>query len=222
MADVLAPLMLLPRVITALEESDQAITAVSLGAKRHAARVGDQILTAAAHASANLDEDPDLGLAAAAIESVDSLPKLSVAPLQAIAQLHAVVAIAEDPDSRGRPRSEFAEGDRLTALSDVALSSSPAVLVGAILHGELLAMAPFATRNGLVARGTYRAILTQRGVDPLISVEIGLGDFGGKVIASALDSYKTGTAEGVSAWVELNARAITFAAKALSEAINSK
>lgn len=214
--------MLLPRVVEALEEADQAIAVVSLGAKRHAARVSDQILTQAAKASADLDDEPDLGLAAALIESIEALPKLSVAPLQALAQLHAVVGIAEDPENRGRPRPDFQENERLNALVDVALSSSPAVLVAAILHGEILAMAPFQTRNGLVARGLFRATLTQRGIDPLISPEIGLGDFGSKVIGNALELYKSGSADGVSTWIELNARAVTFASKALSEVINPK
>lgn len=220
--DVLAPLMLLPRIEAAIAEANDAIAAVSLGARRHAARVGNQILTKAAHSTANLDPNPDLGIAAAVIESSEQLPRLDVAPLQALAKLHAVVGVSEPAEERGRPRPDFTQHDRLNDLASVAASQSPAVLVGAILHAEILAMAPFQTSNGLVARALFRSVMVQRGIDPLICVEIGLGDFGFQAIATGLEAYQRGTSDGVSTWVELNARAVTFGAKALAEAINSK
>lgn len=214
--------MLLPRVEAAVAEANEAIAAVSLSARRHAARLENQILTKAAHSTANLEPTPDLGIAVAVIEAVNDLPSLYAAPLQGLAQLHAVVGITESPDDRGRPRKDFTQHPRLNDLVAVATSPSSAVVVGAVLHGEILTMAPFQTGNGLVARAMYRSILVQRGVDPLICVEIGLEDFGFAAIATGLDQYQRGTSDGVSTWIELNARAVTFGAKALAEAINSK
>jgi hypothetical protein len=39
-------------------------------------------------------------------------------------------------------------------------------LVAAVVHGELLSVAPFASHNGLVARAAGRLVLVARGVDP--------------------------------------------------------
>ena len=219
MPDVLAPLMLLPGVKNALEEADRAIAGISLQAKRHAARVGDTVMTMATVATAELDSEVDLALAVAVIEAVDDLPDLKVAPLQALAQLHAIVAVAEPQERRGRPRSDFDENDRLLALADVAKSPSPALVVAAIIHGELLSMSPFTSHNGLVARAMARAVLTQRGIDSLLGLEVGLKDFGSQIIDQALEKYEAATPQGVSEWISLNAKSLVFSAHALRDVL---
>ena len=46
------------------------------------------------------------------------------------------------------------------------LTAAAALLVAAVVHGELLSAAPFASHNGLVARATERLVLVARGLDP--------------------------------------------------------
>ena len=212
--------MLVPRISAALAEADSVIAGVSLSAKRHGARVADEILSQSAHATSSLEKGPDLGLAVAVIDAVATLPSIAISPMQAIAALHAVVGLSEPVENRGRPRADFVENDRLMALADVARSTQPALLVGAILHGELLSMSPFGTHNGLIARAVLRGVLTQRGIEPLISTEIGLGDLGINALALALSEYQKGTADGVATWVEFNVKAVEFGAKALMDVIN--
>lgn len=218
-SDVLAPLMLLPGVKAALEEADQAIAGVSLQAKRHASRIADTVMTMATVATAELESEPDVVLAATLIQSVDQLPDLKAAPLQALAQLHAIAAVSEPQERRGRPRSDFDENDRLLALADVAKSPSPALVVAAVLHAEILSMAPFASHNGLVARAMARAVLVQRGIDSLLGIEVGLKDFGAQVIEKALEKYESATPQGVSEWIGLNAKSLVFSAQALRDVL---
>lgn len=219
MADPLAQVMLLPGVSAALKEADAAIAGVSLSAKRSTSKVADRVLTMAALAAAELDGDSDAVVAATVIDAIGSLPDLKTAPLQALAQLHAIAAVTEPAEERGRPRVDFAANQRLTALAEVALSDSSAIVVAAILHGELLSMIPFRTGNALVGLGMARAVLVQRGVDPLISLEIGLQDFGSRTVLEVLDQYQTGTKDGVTAWIALHAKAVVFASQFLSNAI---
>ena len=45
-------------------------------------------------------------------------------------------------------------------------SAAPALVVAAVVHGELLTLRPFAAANGVVARAVARLLLTARGLDP--------------------------------------------------------
>lgn len=219
MTDVLAPLMLLPGVKEALEEADLAIAAVSLPAKRHAGRVSNTVLTMAAVASCELEGTGDTALSAALLEGIEELPDHRAAPLQVLAQLHAIAGAAELAERRGRPRSDFDQNDRLLALADVAKSPSPALIVAAVIHGEILSMSPFATHNGLVARAMARTVLSQRGIDRLLGLEVGLKDFGVDVLDQALSEYESAEPQGVARWIALNAKALVFSARALSDVI---
>ncbi|NUU16088.1 Fic family protein [Cellulomonas humilata] len=98
-------------------------------------------------------------------------------------------------------------GDELAARIDlldrtVRTTTVPALVVGAVVHGELLALRPFLAANGLVTRAVARLLLTARGLDPTGSV------VAESAWAAALNPYlggaagfATGTPDGVAAWV---------------------
>ncbi|SEK43874.1 hypothetical protein SAMN04515665_102165 [Blastococcus sp. DSM 46786] len=126
------------------------------------------------------------------------------APGQVIARLH--VLAAADLDDRadlGRPAAHA--GPRLAGLFSLATGTTtvPAVLVAALVHGELAALAPFGTADGVVARGAARLTGIARGLDPkAVSVpEVGFAELGRDAYGEALAGYATGTPEGVAAWL---------------------
>lgn len=91
------------------------------------------------------------------------------APLQALARLHLLAAtdLVEDPESLGRPRAESGVAERLDLLAQTVLTSNaPAPVLAAVVHGELLALRPFGTADGLVARAAARLVTVSRGLDP--------------------------------------------------------
>lgn len=153
------------------------------------------------------------------------------APLQALARLHTAAAAGLVPDEAlGRPRdaacgprdlpgpgrapsgAELAE--RLEALAKVlgAPGDVPALVVAALAHGEVMALRPFLTGNGVVARALFRAVVVQRGLDPTgVAVpEAAVLASGLPTYAAALNAYVSGTAGGVSGW-------LTFCARSMSE-----
>jgi Fic family protein len=105
---------------------------------------------------------------------------------------------------------------RLDGLSGLltAPSKAPALVVGAIVHGELLALRPFGWGDGIVARAAQRLTLVQRGLDPksLTAPEIGHAELTADY-AAALNGYVAGTPEGVAGWVRHCADAIVIAAR---------
>ena len=155
------------------------------------------------------------------------------APKQVLARLH-VLAAADAVDSAdlGRPRSAdtvvqdiLALGEppspsevaaRLDALSGLLTSptKAPALVVSAIVHGELLTLRPFGWGNGLVARAAQRLTLVSRGLDPksLVAPEIGHLELRDEY-APALRDYASGTPEGVTRWIAHCSSAIATAAR---------
>jgi Fic family protein len=151
------------------------------------------------------------------------------APLQVVARLH-VLAAADvlEAQKLGRPReagrsladrlqlgplpSPEEVTARLNGLAKllVGRSEAPAIVVAAIVHGELQALRPFEWGNGPVARAAERLVLVSRGLDPksLISPEVGHAELGAEKYATALEAYTTGTAEGVASWVKHCAEAV--------------
>ncbi|MFE9556227.1 oxidoreductase [Streptomyces sp. NPDC006692] len=162
-------------------------------------------------------------------------------PLRVLARLH-LVAAADAGDAVGRPR-QGGEGvdeplielplpdadevaGRLEGLSRliIAGSSAPALVTAAIVHGELLALRPFTSCNGLVARTAERIVLIGSGLDPkaICPAEVGHAELGRAAYAAALDGYASGTPEGMAAWithcgkaVELGVRESTAVCEAL-------
>jgi Fic family protein len=171
-------------------------------------------------------------------------------PRQALARLHVLAAadLVDDPDALGRPRpagvvphdpvgigpapEPVEVAARLDGLARVltAGTSAPAVVVAAVVHGELMALRAFGTADGLVARAAARLVLVDRGLDPkaVSAPEVGhleqggahgAGDVG---YADALRAYVTGRPEGVATWLVHCARAVALGAReglAVCEAI---
>ena len=142
------------------------------------------------------------------------------APRQVLARLH-VLAAADltTPDQLGRPREgadTAAVTRRLGALAELLSqpTKAPAVVVAAVVHGELLALRPFTEANGIVARGAARLVLLARGLDPkaLTSPDVGHLELR-EEYTSAAEAYSTGGAAGLSAWVSHCCRAVEFGAR---------
>lgn len=158
----------------------------------------------------------------------------STAPQQALARLHALAAAdavpaaelgrprvddgpaVADPHGLGAPPPAAEMTQRLTALGALltARTSAPALVLAAIVHGELQALRPFTWGSGLVARAAERLTLVERGLDPksLAPVELGHARLP-EGYARALRDYVTGTPEGVSAWVRHCADAVRHGAR---------
>src|SRR6476646_9971974 len=90
------------------------------------------------------------------------------APLQTPARLHLLAATdIAAPEALGRPRPDPGVGERLSLLGQVVVeSSAPAPVVAAVVHGELLALRPFGTADGIVARAASRLVAVASGLDP--------------------------------------------------------
>jgi hypothetical protein len=137
------------------------------------------------------------------------------APLQVLARLHVLAAAGRTADDHlGRPRPEAAA--RLASLATLlSTTKAPAVVVSAVVHGEVLSTQAFAVGGGLVARAAARLVLVTRGLDPsAVSVpEVGHVDLGDAAYADALAGYAAGGQEGVVAWVLHCAQAVVLGAR---------
>jgi hypothetical protein len=140
-------------------------------------------------------------------------------PRQALARLHVLAARdSVPPEDLGRPATAAAVSARLDVLAEiVGATTSPAMLVAAVVHGELLALAPFAGPNGVVARGAARLALIAGGLDPrgLLAVDVGhlsrVPEYRG-----AAGAFATGTRDGMRSWLKHYAAAIEVAAVELA------
>ncbi|MCM2413273.1 MULTISPECIES: oxidoreductase [unclassified Streptomyces] len=149
-------------------------------------------------------------------------------PLRVLARLHLVAAGGAAPDDAvGRPRLAGEPVDeplieaplpgadevagRLEGLSGLILSGSeaPALVTAAVVHGELLALRPFGSYNGLVARTAERIVLIGSGLDPksICPAEVGHAEQGRAAYVAAFEGYLSGTPEGMAAWITHSARA---------------
>jgi hypothetical protein len=215
--------MLVPAVSQALGGAESAVDAIQLTARRRGDQVRVEALSAIATASASMDGSEPAVVASLLME-LDQL-SLRTSLLQALARMHVLGGVGEAQDERGRPRPEFDQSDRLLALADlVASSEAPALLVATIAHGELLALAPFASANGIVARAVWRGLIVETGLDPtgLIMSEVGLRDLGVPAYQAALDAYQSGTSDGVASWVRHCCRAVELGVDALGQLLTQK
>jgi hypothetical protein len=219
--DPLAPLLDLPGVRDAADAARAGIDRL-LGHKvlrRESAGVSTESALRGARASSALEgvdvplavlragdvEDPlvqgALRVSAALGSMVETWPR---APGQVLARLH-VLAAADltDASALGRPAPHA--GPRLSGLFSLVTgtTSAPAVLVAALVHGELAALAPFGIADGIVARAAARLTVITRGLDPkAVSVpEVGFTELGREAYAQALAGYASGSAEGVAGWL---------------------
>ncbi|WP_280445097.1 oxidoreductase [Nocardia brasiliensis] len=129
------------------------------------------------------------------------------APLQALARLHLLAAadLVADEELLGRPRADGGVAERLDLLAQTIVGSrAPAPVLAAVVHGELLALRPFGTADGVVARAASRLVAVSSGLDPH---SLGVPEvFWLRRRQSYLDTaagFGTGTAEAVGSWVIL-------------------
>lgn len=183
-----------------------------------------------AHASAVLDgstseldevrDGTGDAIAAAALrvstEMLGLAPVLSQTPMQAFARLHALAGKGElDDEQLGRPVSSEA-ADRLQVLSNTMLATKvPALVLSALVHAELIAVAPFASHNGIVARAAERLVIAARGVDPFSLV---VPERGHLLVRpeyeSNLRAYQQGGRGGLHSWLRYAAEAYAKGAEA--------
>jgi hypothetical protein len=219
--DPLAPLLDLPGVRDASDAARAAIDRL-LGHKvlrRESAGVSTESALRGARASAALEgvdvplaelrsgdvTDPVVQGALRVSAGLGSMVETwSRAPGQVLARLHLLAAAdLADPADLGRPAPHA--GARLSGLFSVitGTTAAPAVLVAGLVHGELAALAPFGSADGIVARAAGRLTVITRGLDPKsVSVpEVGFVELGTEAYAQALVGYATGTSAGVAGWL---------------------
>ncbi len=127
------------------------------------------------------------------------------APLQVLARLHVLAAADLSPGPRlGRPRSSLEITARLDTLAQLLVGGSQvaAPVLVAVVHGELLALAPFAQGNGVVARAAARLTVVASGLDPkgLVVPEVGHLRREREYRAAAA-GFAGGGAEAVGRWI---------------------
>jgi len=224
-SDPLAPLVELPGVADAVARARDALVAVHnhpVNRRGWAATAAEASLRAA-RASAALDgvriepdgpdqavTDPVLaGAVRVAEESTRMLGVWRTSPLQALARLHLVAAAGLVPAERrdaelGRPENTAGVSARLSLLTDLVTggTSVPAPVLVAVVHGELLALAPFPSANGVVARAAARLAAVVAGLDPkgLAVPEVGHLRRA-QEYRSAAAGFAAGTPEGLAAWL---------------------
>ncbi|MET9515009.1 oxidoreductase [Streptomyces sp. NPDC002994] len=156
-------------------------------------------------------------------------------PLRVLARLHLVAAggAGVSDELVGRPRLAGEPVDeplielplpgadevagRLEGLSELIIAggSAPALVTAAVVHGELLALRPFGSYNGLVARTAGRIVMIGSGLDPksVCPAEVGHGELGRAAYVAALEGYVSGTPEGMAAWITHCGRAVELGAR---------
>ncbi|WP_300012294.1 oxidoreductase [Pseudonocardia sp.] len=218
--DPLAPVLELPGVTDAVARVRDALAAVHnhpanlRGRSANAAEAGVR----AARASAALDGAPldDTGshpVLAGAVRVADGAARLlavwRTSPSQALARLHVLAAADLVPADRhdaelGRPRAGDGVAQRLGLLAELVIGATraPAPVLTAVVHGELLSLAPFGTADGVVARAAARLTAVAAGLDPQ---GLGVPEVGHLRHAAeyrrAAAGFGTGSADGVGTWV---------------------
>lgn len=146
-----------------------------------------------------------------------STPLMNRAPLQALAQLHALAAGSALPDDeKGRPRSPEA-AERLQGLAQLLSGGTevPALMLAAVTHAEIATTAPFASHNGIVARAAERLVLAAKGVDEKsLTVPEAAHLALRREYESNLRAYASGGQNGVHAWLLYAAEAYAAGADA--------
>jgi hypothetical protein len=234
MSSALAPLLELRDVDPALASARSAVDA----ALRHralrrsggplAAEIGLRAAVASAalesHAH-DLDEvrggtvtDPVVQGALRVSAALDALaPRWTASPRQVLAKLHLLAARGSVAENElGRPTSGAGRVDLLCAVI-AEPAGMPALLRAAIVHGELLALRPFAGPSGVVARAAARLTLIADGLDPrgLIAPEIGHVAREPEYVGAA-NAFASGTADGIRSWIKHVCLSVEVAASEFS------
>ena len=233
--------------------AESTVRSARASAAIEGARVSVEALRAAARGAAPAPVDAEGQLAFACLRAAAEVERLLPAlgsrdraagpPFgQLLARLHTAASAGRTDLSTGdvgRPRGDAPPRDlaglgpappgravaaRLELLGElVRTSRAPALIVAAVVHGEVLALRPFVVGSGIVGRAAARMLVVQRGLDPTGSVVAdvawlgpgGLGSVGlGSVNAylGAAAGFATGSPAGVAAWLIASADAVRLGA----------
>jgi hypothetical protein len=142
-------------------------------------------------------------------ELLSLVPVISRSPVQALARLHVLAG------GSGQPGSEDGAA-RLQSLSSTLVATSvPGLIVGALVHADLQAAAPFGSYDGIVARAAERLVIVARGVDPASLVVPEAGHLALRAAyESNLRGYRDGGRSGLHSWLLYAAEAQTKGAEA--------
>jgi hypothetical protein len=220
--DPLADLARIEGVASAVAASTDAVDAVlrDRGLRKITEEQLNQALLAGARANAELSDDParwQIGALRLSAELASLAVLIRVAPAQALARAHALVARGVVPDSElGKIGSEPAMAARMSGLGELLTrhTSAPAIVVGAIAHAEVAVVAPFGAASGLIARAAEHLVLISAGLDPygVIVVEAGHAA-NGSTYAAGLEAYADGAVQGVKGWLLRCAAAVARGAE---------
>ena len=140
------------------------------------------------------------------------LPTWQRAPLQALARLHVLAAadLVDDQEQLGRPRQAPEVSPRLDLLAHIVADPTgksadaiPGPVRAAVVHGELLALEPFGTADGVIARAAGRLSVISSGLDPKGLVVPEVAHFRRQQeYAEAARGFASGEAAGVAGWIQ--------------------
>lgn len=145
------------------------------------------------------------------------VPDSALGALRTDAPAHDLAGLGASPDAA-------TVAGRVDLLArTVAETRAPALVVVAVVHGELLALRPFAAANGLVARAVARLLSTTLGLDPTGSVlpEVAFAAAPHQYLAAAA-GFATGTQHGLAGWIGAMADAVVRGAdeaRAVADAV---
>jgi hypothetical protein len=198
--------------------------------QRHWPMIAAEASVRAARASATLDgsrgtlpsdgpvDDPILAGALRVTQALGGLlGTWQRAPLQALARLHMLAAADLAPEAQlGRPEGSPAVSDRLNGLAQLVTGGSQvaAPVLVAVVHGELLALAPFTHANGVVARAAARLTVVSSGLDPkgLVVPEVAHLRHR-REYRTAADGFASGHADAIGEWIMHCCAALTAGAR---------
>ena len=210
MPDPLADLAQLPGVPAAVTAATAAVDAVlrDRGLRRLSAAQLAAGRIAAAKASADLTAEPDRWRPGAVRLSTQLDPLaavIRVAPAQALARVHALVARGVVDDAvLGRVAAGEPVATRMAGVVGLLTGSTTAsaVVLAAVVHAELATVAPFGDASGLVARAAEQLVLMSCGLDPTGAIAVAAGHLDlGEAYPETLTAYARGDVVGVKAWI---------------------
>jgi hypothetical protein len=232
--DPLAPLAALPRVDAAVGSARAAVDRLLSNriARRRSNEVSAESVLRGAWAGAVLSGVP-VELAAirggdisdpvvqGALRVSAELGPLATtwrrAPGQVLARLHLLAAagLVTEPGRLGRPGGDPVTSQRIAGLgATLAQTRAPAVVVAAVVLGEILGLDAFAPSSIVVAFGAARLTLVEFGLDPnsLAVLEVGALEQRAATPA-ALAGYRSGSADGLCEWIEHVAGLVVLGAR---------
>jgi hypothetical protein len=225
--DPLADLAQLEGVASAVAAATDAVDAVlgDRGLRKVTEEQLSRALLAGAQANAALSDNParwHVGALRLSAELTPLAALINVAPAQALARAHTLVARGVVPDNElGKIGSQQETADpemalRMNSLVELLTrhTSAPAIVVGGVVHAEIAVVAPFGDASGLIARAAEHLVLIAAGLDPygVIVVEAGHAENAARY-SGALEAYAEGSVAGVKAWLLRCAAAVARGAE---------